>query len=290
MSLELVAELKGHSETVWQVCWSPINLTIASCSSDKTIRIWKPEIPPNPTQKSLPMNWACVAVLDDAHKRTIRSIAFAPNGKHLASCSFDSSTAIWEASIDGYGYECIATLEGHENEVKSVSWSSSGALLASCSRDKSVWIWEVSNDSDFECISVLQEHTQDVKSIQWHPTKEILASASYDDSIKIWEEDDDDWYCISTLNGHKSTVWGVDFDASGDYLVSGGDDKSLKVWKQDKVPNVVSSFKKKTKWACVATVPDLHSRTIYAVSWSKHNNLIATSSGDNSIKILLPKK
>ncbi len=33
-------------------------------------------------------------------------------------------------------------------------------------------------------------------------------------------------------------------------------------------------------------IPDHHSRPIYAVSWSKNHNYIATSGGDSTIKIL----
>ncbi|KAJ3094642.1 hypothetical protein HDU97_007734 [Phlyctochytrium planicorne] len=244
-------------------------MALASCSGDKSIRIWKQD----------GLSWGCVDVLDDAHKRTIRSVAFAPNGKMLASTSFDATTAVWEKN--GTVFECVATLEGHENEVKSVSWSPSGALLATCSRDKSVWIWEVADDSDFECLSVLQDHTQDVKMVVWHPTEELLASASYDDSIKIWKDDSDDWYCSDTLVGHTSTVWSVDFDASGDRLVSVSDDCSLRIW-QRQAP---TGNRADPKWPCISHNDNYHSRTIYSVSWSKQHGLIATASGDNTVKV-----
>ncbi|KAJ3412009.1 hypothetical protein HDV05_001390 [Chytridiales sp. JEL 0842] len=272
-SLQLVAELKGHNERVWSVSWHPKSMLLASCSGDKSIRIWK--------MGSDLTSWTCVNVLDDAHKRTIRSVAFSPSGSQIATSGFDATTAVWEKS--GNDYECVATLEGHENEVKSVAWSTSGSLLATCSRDKSVWIWECVGDNDFECLSVLQDHSQDVKMVVWHPSEEILASASYDDTIKIWREDDDDWYCSDTLQGHDSTVWAVDFNATGSSLVSVSDDQSLKVWTQ--APST-SSNRQDPKWSCSATITDLHARSIYTVSWSHHNGLIATGGGDNKISLI----
>ncbi|KAJ3181606.1 hypothetical protein HDU85_003548 [Gaertneriomyces sp. JEL0708] len=277
--VELVAELPGHTDRVWSISWHPTLPLFASCSGDKSVRIWKKD--DNGTA------WNCVSVLDDAHKRTIRSCAFSADGKFLATASFDASTAVWERMEDGE-WECVATLEGHENEVKCVAWSASGALLSTCSRDKSVWVWEVIGDGDFECLSVLQEHEQDVKMVQWHPNEELIASASYDDTIKIWREDDDDWYCSDTLKGHTSTVWGIDFDASGNHLVSVSDDRSVKIWERINVPNTGNafSFRNDPKWQCISTLSDCHSRTIYAVSWSKIHGCIATAGADCTVQLI----
>jgi WD40 repeat protein len=270
--LELVATLEGHLDRVWLISWHPKKLELASCSGDKTVRIWKPD------ENNL-SNWTCIHVLEGTHERTIRSVAYSPLGDQLATAGFDAITGIWEKESNEY--HCIATLEGHENEVKSVAWSTNGSLLATCSRDKSVWIWQTNqHDEDFECISVLQEHSQDVKMVMWHPKEELLVSASYDNTIRFWTEDEDDWYCSGVLQGHQSTVWSIDFNRDGNYMVSASDDKTLKVWTSVKDPT-----RRNPIWKCIETISGQHDRCIYSVSWSKIHDYIATASADNHVRI-----
>lgn len=289
VDMQLIQELEGHSDRVWSLSWNPVSgssgrpAMLASCSGDKTVRIWEH----GPSNDPCSPSWSCVAVLEDVHKRTVRSCCWSPDGKMLVTASFDGTTAVWE-NVGG-DFECISTLEGHENEVKSVSWNSSGTLLATCGRDKSVWIWEMQPGNEFECASVLHGHSQDVKMVLWHPLEDILVSASYDNSIKVWAEDRDteDWGCIQTLGnpgrGHTSTVWAVSFNSLGDRMVSCSDDLTLIIW--DTRTNPSSNANEKGElWRHLCTISGYHDRTIFSVHWSK-SGIIASAAGDDSIRL-----
>lgn len=136
----------GHHDRAWHVAWNPIQPLLASCSSDKSVRLYSYNLPSS-SPADLP-EFKLVASIPTGHSRTVRTVAWSPSGKTLATASFDSTVGIWEKAEDDEedgtkgDWECISTLEGHESECKSVGYSFNGTLLASCSRDKSVWVWE----------------------------------------------------------------------------------------------------------------------------------------------------
>lgn len=125
---------------------------LASCGGDRTVRIWARDTAA-PAER-----WRCVAVLEDTHSRTIRSCSWSPDGRQLATASFDRTTAIWQHS--GGIWENVAMLEGHESEVKEVAWAPNGSLIATCSRDKTVWLWEAAPGNEYEVVDVKHGHSQ----------------------------------------------------------------------------------------------------------------------------------
>ncbi|MCJ1292637.1 Cytosolic iron-sulfur protein assembly protein [Xylographa carneopallida] len=211
----------------WLTAPHPTLPIVATCSSDKSVRIY-----------SL-TSFTLLSTISGGHKRSVRSCAWKPGIKGesvLATGSFDASVGVWkrwdsedlnprpERELDftdkgdtdnadeDEEWRFALVLDGHDSEVKSVDWSAGGNFLATCSRDKSVWIWEEVGEDDFETIAVLQEHTADVKCVAWHPEEEMLASGSYDDEIRLWREEIDDWGCVAVLRGHESTIWAVGWE------------------------------------------------------------------------------
>ena len=115
-----------------------------------------------------------------AHNSFVLSISFNPDGKLLASGSYDKTIKLWEVPSG----KLIKTLEGHEADVKSVSFSPDGKLLASGSKDKTIKLWEVPSG---KLIKTLKGHKNWVKSVSFSPDGKLLASGSYDKTIKLWE-------------------------------------------------------------------------------------------------------
>lgn len=129
--LQLVQELAGHDDPAWRVAFNPKRNLLASCSTDRTVRLFSYSND----------KFQLVSSIPTGHKRTVRALAWSPSGLAFATASFDSTVSIWEEE-DG-DWDCVTTLEGHENEAKDVGWSAEGGLLASVSRDRSCWVWEL---------------------------------------------------------------------------------------------------------------------------------------------------
>lgn len=185
-ALRQVATLPGHAEAAWHVAWNPKQPLLASCSTDRDVRLFSYASLPSGVTGDVETVFSLREIIPTGHKRTVRYVSWSPSGEILATASFDSTVGIWERIPESMKkgdsgdpeWDCSGTLEGHDSECKCIEFSYNGSLLASCSRDKSVWVWEVQPDSDFECLGVLMEHTQDVKAIAWHPNEEVCNAYS----------------------------------------------------------------------------------------------------------------
>ena len=71
-----VQSCEGHEDKAWALAWHRSGQIIATCSSDKKIRIWAPAAM---SDEGLQGKFECKDVLDGSHTRTVRSLAWKPN-------------------------------------------------------------------------------------------------------------------------------------------------------------------------------------------------------------------
>ena len=127
--------LEGHTEIVVRVKFSPDGKTLASSSSDDTIRLWDVE-KLKETGKL------------EGHTDNTVGLAFSPDGRILASSSLDKTIRLWDLEKK----KRIRTLRGHKDGVIALSASPDGKLLASASLDATVRIWKVRSGKLIETI------------------------------------------------------------------------------------------------------------------------------------------
>ncbi|MEG4404124.1 nSTAND1 domain-containing NTPase [Microcoleus sp. MON2_D5] len=196
------------------------------------------------------------------HANSVNAVSFSPNGKLLATGSFDNTVKLWDTST---GKE-IKTLTGHTNSVNAVSFSPNGKLLATGSRDNTVKLWDTTTGKQ---IKTLTGHTDRVWAVSFSPNGKLLATGSFDKTVKLW--DTTTGKQIKTLPGHKNPLLAVSFSPNGKLLATGSSDKTVKLW-DTTTSKPIKTFAGHTGW-------------VTAASFSPNGKLLATGSGDNTVKL-----
>jgi hypothetical protein len=125
-----------------------------------------------PSGSSQPLFWLT------AHTSWVLSVAFSPDGKYLASGSWDHTVRLWEVESG----TCLRVMEGHRDDVNSVAFSPDGKYLASGSDDKTVRLWEVESG---ECLFVFEGHKGEVTYVEFSADGEELISSDYQET-RFW--------------------------------------------------------------------------------------------------------
>lgn len=140
---------------------------LASASDDLTVFLWNP----SESKKAI--------VRLQGHQRPVQAIAFSPDGRSLASASFDGSIRLWRVP-DG---KFLATLRGHVGPVYQVGWSGDSRLVVSGSRDSTMKVWDVSAK---KLKQDLPGHADEVFAVDWSPDGARVASGGKDRMLKFW--------------------------------------------------------------------------------------------------------
>ncbi len=265
---QLGKPLTGHRSGVSSVVFSPDGKLLASGGSDQTVRLWQvaSRRPRGMPLTDLVQRQYLSAVQRDVapgHDGTVRSVAFSPDGKILASGSSDGTIGLWHvASQQPVG----ELLTGHNGVVYSVAFSPEGILASGCN-DGTVGLWRVKDRQLLGEVS----HGDPVLTVAFSPDGTNLASGSRNGTARLWRVASRR-QLGEPLTGHDKALLSIAFSPDGTLLASGSRDGKVGVWK-------VASRQPLGESLVGTSAPD------NSVAFSPDGRILALGSEDGAVRL-----
>ena len=95
-SLTPLCVMEGHSDRVWHVAIHPVRNLVATCSSDKTVRLWNLD--------GFKLERTLVG-----HSRWVWDCVFSVDAAYLVTASSDTTARLWDCTTG----EAIRVYSGH---------------------------------------------------------------------------------------------------------------------------------------------------------------------------------
>jgi WD40 repeat protein len=160
------------------------------------------------------------------HRSPITCLEFSPDGRALATGSYDGTAKIWDSQT----LQVVQTLR-HKRLVNGVRWSADGSHLATASADHTCCVWSAATG---QRLAVLARHTDDVNSMAWSADGKRLATVSEDGTGRLWTVSGGQ--LEDGLFAHQDHIMSVDWNLLSDVLATCGEDATIRVWSGDGRP------------------------------------------------------
>jgi WD40 repeat protein len=159
--------LRGHTDWIRCVAFSPDGKVLITGSKDRTARLWNTA------------TGECTAILT-GHSGEVLSAAFANGGKQVATAGSDGRIKIWDVSN---GREQVTLSEVRPSSFFAIAFQPDSQILASGGEKGSVSLWDISTG---KIVAVLKGHNASIRSITITNDGKSLVSRSEDGVIIVW--------------------------------------------------------------------------------------------------------
>ncbi len=218
VSQAVVKRLEGHRGEVNSLVWSADGAQLFAASGENAIegevRQWD-------------VATAKVARTFTGHRDMIYALALSPDGKTLATGSYDQKIKLWNVA-DGKERK---TLSGHNGAVFAVAFRADGKLLASASADRTVKLWDVASGDRRDTLS---QPTREQFAVAWSADGKRLAAAGADNRIRVWSVSADAKETTNPLVvakfAHEQSILRLVWSADGKAMLSSAQDGTVRVW------------------------------------------------------------
>lgn len=202
------AVLKGFKGQVVGLAFSADGSLLATVSAGKVpeIKIWSVEA--QLELANLP-----------AHGNGILALAFAPDGRTLATAGRDGTVRLWDVLLN----QERLSLTAHSAPVNTLAFSPDGSVLATAGKDQTLRLWDTATGQERRAIAGV---SGEIRSLAFSADGKYLAAA--DNNIRLIDLTTAQQ--LLTYKGHRGAVCSVFFSADSKQLISASWDRTVRVW------------------------------------------------------------
>ncbi len=202
-----VRTLRGHTNWVYSVAFSPDGKYALTGSIDNTAILWDAAT----GQQVYTIR---------GHSSAVRSVAFSPNGKYILTGSSDRTVRLWDVPT---GQE-VRSWRGHMGRVWSATFSPNGKYILTGSADGTAKLWDFAIGEG----RTLSGHTAEVYGVAFSPDGKYALTSSSDHTAKLWNIGTGKE--IRTFLGQSVPLYSVTFSPDAKYALTSGDNGVAQVW------------------------------------------------------------